>query len=147
MTILDRAAQIEKAKAALAQQEAQKEMLANIGAKVVQQQQKQKLVSALDNAHSMGIDDGLAAAVKRQLPSSVTGGTMGQQQAEHLGYYNKDADYSDAEIQRARQMFGDKFDVKDLQHLRKLDSLEKVNNGSIGAAPDTGLAQQVLQQH
>jgi len=47
---------------------------------------------------------------------------------------------TNGEMQRARQMFGDSANMQDILDMRKMDSLPAVNGGSIGAAPDGGLA-------
>ena len=44
------------------------------------------------------------------------------------------------EMQRARSVYGDGVNMNDILDMRKMDSLPTVNGGSIGAAPDSGLA-------
>ena len=44
------------------------------------------------------------------------------------------------EMQRARSIYGDGVNMNDILDMRKMDSLPAVNDGSMGAAPDGGLA-------
>lgn len=61
MTLLDRAAQIEKAKQILVKEQQKKDALAEIGAQVLKQKEQEKLNNMLDKAMQIGIEKGLAA--------------------------------------------------------------------------------------
>ena len=87
------------------------------------------ITKVADEAHTVGIDDGLAAALRR-LQSQRDGIVV-----------NPQAQVSSEEVARARQMFGEGADMQDIEKMRQLDSL----GGSIGAAPDGGLAQQQIK--
>jgi len=50
------------------------------------------------------------------------------------------ANVTNEEMQRARGVYGDSVNMQDVLDMRKMDSLPAVNGGSIGAAPDGGLA-------
>lgn len=124
MTIVGRAAQKDRAEQLVAQKDQEQARLAQIGSQVLNEQKKAKQVQQLDEAHTMGIDDGLAAMQRKQ------------------SFFAPGATISNEEVARAREMFGPDANAQDVQRMRELDSLEKVNGGSIGA-PAEGLAQQI----
>jgi len=65
MTILDRAARVEQASNLMKQKDAELQGLAAIGAKVLEEQKKADIYKKIDEAHTAGVDDGLAAAMRK----------------------------------------------------------------------------------
>ena len=95
-------------------------------------QLQNKIAQIADQAHTTGIDDGLAAAMRKTYASN-----------DGITVDPRDR-ISSQEIQQAKQLFGNQIDARDIDKMRQLKSLEQINGGSIGAAPDGGLAQQTI---
>jgi len=120
MTVLDRAANVEKIK-----------QLAKIGEQALKQQEQAKIAQAVDEAHTLGIDDGLASAQRY----------LSKQQAYKLGYYRPESEYSTEEVMQAKQRLGRMPDVRDLQEIRRLKQLQQMGI----PADENGLAVKAIK--
>jgi len=132
MTILDRADRTEQARAILAAKEAELQKLAEVGARTLEAQKQAERANELEHVHTLGVDDGLAAALKK---SYAYGDGVTVPPGVNI---------TNEEVQKAKELYGvDSVDAKDIDNMRKLETLEKINNGSI--APRDGLAAQTVQ--
>lgn len=120
MTIVNRSKTLEQAQGLLDQKQAETNQLAEIGKQALaanQQAQEQAAKSKmLEHAYDTGVNhgaqdlyDGLAKQGAMQDPMNQGGGV------------------TNAEVEKARSMFGNKIDMRDIELMRRLDTLDTSN--------------------